>query len=219
MVAAEALTVCSVLWVGQFRKRRYGPEWVQRLRNMVARRLDLPHRFVCLSNVTVPGVETIPLPPCDPGWWAKIALHKPGLLTGRCLYLDLDTLITGDLRPIAEFPADIAFMPPSFVFGGGRPAGGPGIVDRYQTSCMVWDAGAGAAIWEEYTRDVPLQFRGDQDYISHLLPTCPTMPPEWFRKLRDCRDGPPPGVRVVLSMPDKNDVAAEKHEWVKRLWV
>lgn len=213
----SGLTVACVLWMGKFRGRRYSPEWVRRLRNMVARHLDRPHRFVCLSNVDVDGVETIPLPDGLPGWWAKLALFREPL-GERTLYLDLDTLITGDLGEIVGYPSPFALMPPSYVFGKGKPAGGVGVVDRYQSSCMVWDAGQGERLWAGFYASVRAQYRGDQDFIGDTLPGLDTMPPGWFRKLKDCQSGPPEGVKVVLSMPWKNDEAVKMFAWVRETW-
>lgn len=85
-------TVACVLRSGG----RYSPEWVAKLQRGVARHLSLPHRFVCLSDVDVP-CERIPLLHGWPGWWSKIELFRPGLLTGPALYLDLDCIITGPL--------------------------------------------------------------------------------------------------------------------------
>ena len=79
-------TVACVLNVGEFRGRTYSPEWVRKLKRMVERTTK-GVRFVCLSNVPVEGVETIPLRDNLPGWWAKIELFRPGLFTGRTLYL------------------------------------------------------------------------------------------------------------------------------------
>lgn len=214
------ITVACVLWMGDFRGRRYSPEWVRRLRNMVARNLSRPHRFVCLSNVDVEGIETVPLVSDLPGWFAKLELFRPGNgLRGRVLYLDLDTLVTGDLGEIADYPSRFAMMPPSFeLVEGGQPAGGPGIVDRYQSSVMVWDAVEGCDVWESVPSDVQTRYRGDQDFLGDALPGAAKLPAEWFIKLRHCPEGAPEGVKVVLSMPDKNDVAAEKHAWVNRIW-
>lgn len=218
-MAGAGLTVASVLWMGEFRGRRYGPEWVVRLRNMVARHLDRPHRFVCLSNVVVPGVETIRLRQDWPGWWAKVALFDPAYALGsRVLYLDLDTLIVGDLGGIVDFPADLALAPPAYTFGNGSPKGGAGIVDRYQSSVMVWRPPAGREAFERFGDEARTRFRGDQDWLGHVLPDQPTLPATWFRKLRHCQDGPPEGVKVVLSMPWKNDEAAERFEWVRDTW-
>lgn len=37
------------------------------------------------------------------GWWAKIELFRPDI-TDDLFYLDLDTVIAGDIRPILEDP-------------------------------------------------------------------------------------------------------------------
>lgn len=218
MVAAD-LTVACVLWVGDFRKRNYTPEWVRKLRNMVARNLFVPHRFVCLSNVEIDDVERLPFKHDWPGWFSKIELFRPGNgLEGRVLYLDLDVLITGNLQPIAEHPGPMAMMPPSHVFMRGSPIDRPDVVNRYQTSCMVWDTPAGREIYEKFTPEMMERFRGDQDVIGHIKQDCSVMNPNWFRKLKQCQAGPKDHVKVVLSMPWKNDVAARKFPWVSRVW-
>lgn len=194
------LTVACVLWVGSFEDRHYSPAWVTRLRDEVARWLPEPHRFVCLSNVDVPGVETIPLVTDWPGWWAKLEVFNPAVDLGeRVLYLDLDVFVTGDLAPIAQFDAPFALMPPSHVFGGLKPRVLPGVVRTYQASVMVFTPPVGASLFEECTPAVREMFRADQDWIGHRLPELPTMPPSWFAKAKQCRDGVPSDVKVVLA--------------------
>lgn len=194
------LTVVCVLWMGEFENRKYSPEWVVRVRDMVAAHLPLPHRFVCISNVDVPGVETLPLVTGWPGWWAKIEVFNPNLNLGdRVLYLDLDVYITGDLTPLVEFPAPFALMPPSHVFGGLRPREMPGVVRTYQASCMVFTPPQGRELFEECTAETLSRFRADQDWIGHRRPDAALMPAPWFAKSKQCRDGVPAGVRVVLA--------------------
>lgn len=93
----------------------YDAEWVRKLRDGVARHMTLPHRFVCLSDVDVP-CERIPLEydwevltankPAGhdwrvaPRWWSKIELFRSGLFDGPVLYLDLDTIVVGDIAPL-----------------------------------------------------------------------------------------------------------------------
>lgn len=78
----------------------YDATWVEKLQNAVKRNLSIPHEFICLSDVEVP-CKRIPLEHTSnvksPGWWAKMQLFKPGLFDGPVLYLDLDTVITGNL--------------------------------------------------------------------------------------------------------------------------
>lgn len=53
-------------------------------------------RFACLSDVEIPGVETIPLKHDWPHWWAKLELFDPEL-PGGFLYTDLDNVIIGPI--------------------------------------------------------------------------------------------------------------------------
>jgi len=91
----------------------YDVRWVERLFAAVRRRLPCPRRFYLLSDVVGPkGVTTIPLVSDLPGWWAKIELFRPGLFPvgETVLYLDLDTVIPGDLSPLRSFQADFATL-------------------------------------------------------------------------------------------------------------
>jgi hypothetical protein len=188
-----------------------------RLKAMVERQLTIPHRFVCLSNVCVP-CERIPLTEGWPGWWSKLELFKHDL-GERVLYLDLDVLVTGSLDELVNFPENMGVMPPHHVLlGEPAPRSRPGLIARYQTSCMVWSRGIGREFFEYFEPHQMARLNGDQDWLAHVDPDIPVMPVEWFRKLRQCTQGPPEGVKVVLSMPWKNDAAAVKFPWVKKLW-
>lgn len=57
--------------------------------------------LVCLSDVPVPGVFTVPLEYDWPGWWSKLELFRPDL-QGDLLYFDLDTVVVGDIAPLYE---------------------------------------------------------------------------------------------------------------------
>lgn len=107
------ITVACVLRSGGC----YTPEYVRRLREGVEKHLPVPHTFVCLSDVDVPG--RIPLENDWHGWWAKIELFR---LRGKVLYFDLDTVINGDLTEIATYPHKFTmlrdFNRPSFYASG-----------------------------------------------------------------------------------------------------
>lgn len=98
-------TIACVLHTGAFRNRRavlrYRPNHVQWLQRMIQRFVKVPHRFVCLSNVDVPGVEVIPLRDNFPGWWSKIELFRE---FENAFYLDLDTVVVGDITEMVEYP-------------------------------------------------------------------------------------------------------------------
>jgi hypothetical protein len=107
------ITVLAVLRSGGV----YTPEWVDRLRDGVRRNLTLPHRFVVLSDIYVPGVATIGLQHDWPRWWAKVEMFSPWVeKLGRILYLDLDTVVTGNIDGFAAYDGE-ACIARDFNFG------------------------------------------------------------------------------------------------------
>src|SRR5688572_26028777 len=101
------LTVTCVYVRGEY---PYTVEYVSRLRSMVARWIDRPFRFACLTDQpeAMPAdVEPIPVAKLH-GFapWTKLELFNPvRQWSGRVLYLDLDTLIVAPLAPIVDAPA------------------------------------------------------------------------------------------------------------------
>lgn len=65
------------------------------LREMVENNLDQPHRFRCLADREISGVDTFIPDEQWPGWWAKLSLFRYS--SGQCLYLDLDVVVVGNL--------------------------------------------------------------------------------------------------------------------------
>lgn len=190
------LTVACLLWVGA--DTRYTPAWVYRLRDQVAEHLPLPHRFVCLSNISIPGVEVIPLRTGWPTWWAKVEIFDTANDLGdRAVYLDLDVFVTGNLIPIALYPAPIALMPPSHIFAGQKARELPGVVRRYQASCISWSPPVGHEIFDKCNPERMRQFRSDQDWTGFIKPDCQTMPKEWFAKAQ--QGMPSKEVKLVLA--------------------
>jgi hypothetical protein len=55
---------------------QYGPHHVLWLREQFARQLSAPHRFICLTDMDIPGVEPRPLRDDLPGWWSKMELFR-----------------------------------------------------------------------------------------------------------------------------------------------
>lgn len=184
-----ALTVACVLRSGG----DFKPEHVQELRAGVRKHLLSDHRFVCLSDVAVPGVDTVPLPHAWPGWWAKICLFRPGIFSGRVLYLDLDSVVVGSLEEIASYNGRLAML--SDFFEPEKPASG----------VMAWEAGEGASAYNLFVGDpraVMGTLHGDQDWLARGL----LLPPKRLQDLfpgqlvswkRHCSAGIPEGARIV----------------------
>jgi hypothetical protein len=87
----------------------YDKEWVRKLRDAVKRNCTKDHRFACLSDVEVP-CERINLIHDWPGWWSKIELYRPGVIEEPTLYLDLDTVITGNIDHLTDLQYDFAML-------------------------------------------------------------------------------------------------------------
>jgi hypothetical protein len=154
------LTIACVLRSGG----EYRPKHVMALRRAVAAHMPTPHRFLCLADMAPDGVWWTTLPHPYPGWWSKVNLFAPGLLSGRCLYLDLDSVVVGDLSDLAAYAGPFAMLT-DFV----RP-------ERPASGVMAWDAGAEAprAIWDAWMRDPEghmhaHQGGGDQAFIRSVI--------------------------------------------------
>lgn len=103
---AMNLTVATVLRSGG----EYRPEHVISLRRGILKHLKKPHRFVCFSDIAIPGIDRIPLRHGWQGWWSKIEIFAPDRLAGRVFYMDLDTVATGDLAEIASYSGPMALL-------------------------------------------------------------------------------------------------------------
>lgn len=199
----------------------YGVEYVTRLKAMVAKHLPVAHQFVCLTDRPweLPAdVESIPIPSVGTmfGWWAKIQLFSPSRFDGRVLYLDLDTLIVGDLNWVAQFPSSFALIPDA---GSFQPKTHHRVVKRFNSSVMVWDAGVNTQLFTNWTPAVAKRLWGDQDLIGEQWPHAGMMPAEWFPRLSAIQAGPVPAdAIVVLAKKPKNEEAARRWPWVAETW-
>lgn len=111
-----AVNVLCIKW-----GTKYGPEYVNRLRSMVARHLSRPHRFVCLTDDPTgidAAIDTRPMPLTgDPdldqrvpwtrahGWLKVLSFASPlHDLTGPTLFIDLDVVIVGSIDEFFDVP-------------------------------------------------------------------------------------------------------------------
>ncbi len=90
---------------------KYGPEYVNILRAMVARNLRIPHTFHCITDDPTgldDRIQTHPLPETEvTGIWRKLMTFQEdflGLQGQWVVSLDLDVVIVGDLGFLAEQP-------------------------------------------------------------------------------------------------------------------
>lgn len=160
----------------------FGPETVNTLKRMVDRHYTDPHRFSCITDDPEgidPSVRIIPL------WDDHANVPNPGgqrnpscyrrlkafsaeareLIGERFVSIDLDVVITGDMRPVWNRPEEFVI---------NSDTGAPNT--PYNGSMYLLTAGARTKVWEEFhpafsprrTREARL-IGSDQAWIAIAL--------------------------------------------------
>lgn len=166
----------------------YEPQHVQALADSIQRYNDAP--IVCLSDLkfNVPGVEVRPLQHRWQGWWSKIELFRE--FTGPTLYLDLDTVVIGELPEIGEKFTMLRDVYRSHDVGSG---------------VMSW-ARSHKWLYDNFLRQPSYyanRYRtrrnwGDQGYIRDYLGFAPDIFGEEYRSYKaHCQEKIPAGTKVV----------------------
>lgn len=165
---------------------KYSYEYVERLRNMISRHLDLPYEFVCLTDDPKPidGVKSIVYKNqgYSKGWWHKVHMFDPELpLAGRILYFDLDVVIHNNINKLAthetgEFLGIRDFNRKFF------PAW-----KNLNSSVMAFNAGTQSYLYNDF-KDNPsqaLRLHGDQDWIwKKARNTIKFFPDSWIQSYK-----------------------------------
>lgn len=219
-MAAHGLTVACVRT-----GTKYGNQYVERLRNGVARHLHRPYRFVCLTDQPerIAQVEYEPIGDLQlPGWWAKMYLFAHNWRYGqRVIFLDLDMVICSDIGKLAEVTEPFAICD-NFT----RRAGGHWPC-RYSSACMVFNPELDSGVWERFEQNRrgyikgPYEKYGDQRIIELLYPNAALLQPKvgehFFLHYRWLTRNRPANVAVVVfagrNKPDNTAI-----DWVKREW-
>jgi hypothetical protein len=159
----------------------FGPEQVHVMRRMVARNYPEPHRFICVTDDPVgldSGIEVVPL------WGDYAEIPNPSFRGGPSCYrrlkvfsrdigsvlgerficLDLDMLITGDLRPLLNRTEEfIAWKNPHPMW-------------PYNGSMFMLTAGSRPRVWESFDPETSpaishaAKCKGsDQGWMSYVL--------------------------------------------------
>lgn len=197
-------------------KPRYGAEYVNRLFRAVSRNLTVEHRFVCLTDdSTGVACETMPMPRGLQGWWGKIAMFRPGLFNGPVLYIDLDTLITGNLDFVTEYKGDFAILRDFY-----RP-------DGYGSGVMMWNR-PHEHVWKEWVMaGCPNHPLGDQGWMEAMIPNADRLQDVFPDKIASYKVHcfiagnevePPRGTSILCfhGTPKQDDFPAD--HWVTRTW-
>lgn len=170
------LTVVCWLWRGW--RPVYKPQHVVALRNMVKEHLAIPHRFVCVTNEDVPGVE------CWPMWSAPVTakgrslpncFHRLKLfaMPGPYLSIDLDCVILRDFTHLVEIAQQHEFMA---VAGTVCRINGSMWYTRDDEHKSIWTTLNASIVTEAKQKRTDTGRRpigSDQVVMSYYFPNCP----------------------------------------------
>jgi hypothetical protein len=236
--AVDPVNVICIKW-----GTKYGPDYVNKLRNMVQRHLKRPHRFVCLTDDTTgidPTIETKAIPmvgfsefderkPWTFGHgWLKLTSFAPTLydLRGRTLFLDLDIVIVDSLDPFFDAQADFTVIKE---WDKKDETG--------NTSCYLFNIGAHTDALDYLKNDYPQSIanvRNEQEFITQFVARQGRLaywPAEWCRSFkRHCipkglmswfaKPTIPNGARMVIfhGKPNPPDaIAGVSGKWYRRV--
>jgi hypothetical protein len=168
----------------------YSADYVNVLYAAVKRNLTGPFRFVCLTDDPtgiLDSVETFPIPdiglePNDwlSGGWPKLSVFGDDVygLTGRALFIDLDTVVAAPLDDMFSQPGDLIVIDtgPNWKQGGSSaaPVAGTGI--------FAFDLGQLPAILEIFRterRERILRHRIEQAFVHAVAPSVSFWPTGW----------------------------------------
>lgn len=229
------LTILTWKWGAKFSARH-----VNVLRSMLARRLELEHRIVCVTDDAAgidTAIETIPIP-ARHGDSARCRRRMRAFdrtfasaIGDRILALDLDVVLTGDITPLVDRADPLVCWRVGYagVFSG---------------SVILMDAGVLDPLWRAFDKDpdgyarraAPRAVGSDQAMLNFYLSQSTTKirPAVWteadgfvtyfgagYARLEARGVGPghpglPPGARVVVLGSDDLHVLEEgdRYPWV-----
>lgn len=154
----------------------YAWDYVDRLYNMLSRHLTRPVRLHVYTEAT----RVVPSPYIKhaladwkisgpkKSWWYKIQLFNTEHHSGPLLYFDLDTVIVNNLDWIWNLPLTYFWGVRDF-----KHLWNPAF-NQINSSIMYWNTNDFNYVWQNFkTQELTkmlLKYRGDQDYISEIIP-------------------------------------------------
>ena len=173
----------------------YGPDYVNVLYSACREYITGDFRFVCLTDDAAgldTAVEAFPIPDLGisafdwiKGGWPKISVFKPDLygLTGRCLFIDLDTVICGSLDAFFDAPGDFVGIDTGPTWGkatkGNNPLLGTGI--------FAFTLGQYPEIYDEFVHNpqaVVAKYRIEQIYVQDRIDDIRYWPRIWVESFK-----------------------------------
>lgn len=136
--------------------KKYHAAYVYALEEAVEQHLTVPHRFRCLSDRELPGIDVTLRQRKWPSWWGKLELFE--VASGPSLYFDVDVLLVGNIDYLADYTAHEFAAPANWARSGH---GG------IQSSVMAWD-GSWREPVERFSPADQERLWGDQELLWEI---------------------------------------------------
>lgn len=215
----------------------YTPQYVLALQHGVKKHLRLEHRFICLTDdaewagdLTLAKIETRPLLYDWPAWWAKVNAFS---IMGPCLYLDLDTVVIGDITDLCAYIYELKALELLSLRSFRKNTIASGIMGwrndwSWLTRRLKEQPGKEFQKLSKATRlhVDGKTYNGDQDWLQDQLMTQGVTPiliqskwPYVGSYKHHCCQSLPEGVRMVCfhGRPRPHEIEP-KPEWMKEYW-
>lgn len=224
------ITVVTYLWGNAH--SGYAPAHVQRLAQSVRHWLKAPHRVVCITDHTIPGVVTLrnPAPDYTQRCYRRLWLFSPeaASLGTHLLHLDLDVVVCGPLDGLVSRPVDFAIYRAGSIAAQGYSLNPSVMWLRSGTQTDIWQRwrsdparlaaqankagfwGSDQAVISLLRQGQPVSTFGDDDGVVS------------FRRIRHERlTAPPPGTCLVSfhgrRTPFEREIQVQ-HPWILDAW-
>lgn len=207
----------ACVWVGD----KYPIGFVNRLRSGIERHYPHPHTFVCLTDKPSQVEGAVDITHLGlTGWWVKLALLDPSIRgAGRTVFLDLDTVIVGDLAPLACIAEPFA-MCENFHWRLGIKGCG-----QHSSAVMVFGDGWGEPQWRAFNawrRGFLGHKHGDQGVFGKLVPNAAflqsLLPNGYFLHYRDLTQTQPKEAALVIYAGKRNPINYGP-PWALKAWL
>ena len=183
----------------------------------------MPHRFKCITDRQIDGVECVAPPTNLRGWWQKLSLFKPGVADELNLYLDLDVVVIDSLDELVE---RYSFKPMATAWNWAQSGHG-----GCQSSVMLWGGQDAHKLYNEFDHSIahwppinrPPILWGDQEHITvcrdNGFPVTEIEKGLIVSYKYHCRQEkkPPSNARVVVfhGKPDPHECP---EQWIRDAW-
>lgn len=172
---------------------KYGPEYVNRLKVMLHRNLRQSFTMWCYTDDPAGieyGIEIIPIPEEYhlEHWWNKVAIfNKEMPYSGRCLYLDLDTVIQNNIDDIIDYePNHLCGVWTWWndVYTDGDYS--YKILRHkipFNSSVMTWNKDDYTWVWDKFWEDhneYIMKYYGDDKYLGNEIDCYNAFPKSWI---------------------------------------